>query len=177
MHQLQRSWVRSQHPSAQWNLRAADEAVPKIERKNIKIKIPPPPPPKKMIGESGNHKPGIIRATPNKKAIKRCLINWRRGWPKCKECPPLAWSCCMAGRISPKGIESYGYRSTKYTAMYRPKLCPNTDAGVLKKLSLAGLAKLIRLRYSWIRYGLDAAGYRELGVHNRLTHSWFHRTV
>jgi hypothetical protein len=24
---LQRSWVRSQHPSAQWNLRAADEAV------------------------------------------------------------------------------------------------------------------------------------------------------
>ncbi len=28
MHQLQRSWVRSQHPSAQWNLRGA------LQRKN-----------------------------------------------------------------------------------------------------------------------------------------------
>jgi hypothetical protein len=39
MHQLQRSWVRSQHPSAQWNLRAADEAVLNIVR--TKKKIPP----------------------------------------------------------------------------------------------------------------------------------------
>ncbi len=28
-----------------------------------------------------------------------------------------------------------------------------TEAGVLKKLSLAGLAKLSRLRYSWLRFG------------------------
>jgi len=39
MHQLQRSWVRSQHPSAQWNLRAADEAVLNIVR--TKRKNPP----------------------------------------------------------------------------------------------------------------------------------------
>jgi hypothetical protein len=37
MHQLQRSWVRTQHPSAQWNLRAADEAVLNIVRKKKKI--------------------------------------------------------------------------------------------------------------------------------------------
>ncbi len=36
MLQLQRSWVRSQHPSAQWNLRAADEAVLNIVRKKKK---------------------------------------------------------------------------------------------------------------------------------------------
>ncbi len=41
------------------------------------------------------------------------------------------------------------------------------EAGVLKKLSLAGLAKLSRLRYSWLRFGLASAGYRGLGVHDR----------
>jgi hypothetical protein len=39
MYQLQRSWVRSQHPPAQWNLRAADEAVLNIVGKKKK-KIP-----------------------------------------------------------------------------------------------------------------------------------------
>jgi hypothetical protein len=33
MHKLQWSWVRSSHPSAQWNLKAADEAVLNIVRK------------------------------------------------------------------------------------------------------------------------------------------------
>jgi hypothetical protein len=33
MHELQRSWVRAQHLSAQWNLGAADEAVLNIVRK------------------------------------------------------------------------------------------------------------------------------------------------
>ncbi len=41
------------------------------------------------------------------------------------------------------------------------------EAGVLKKLSLAGLAKLSRLRYSWLRFGLASAGYGGLGVHDR----------
>jgi hypothetical protein len=39
MHQLQLSWVRSQHPSAQWNLGAADEAVLNLEQ--TKNKNPP----------------------------------------------------------------------------------------------------------------------------------------
>jgi hypothetical protein len=37
-----------------------------------------------------------------------------------------------------------------------------SEAGVLKKLSLAGLAKLSRLRF-----GLASAGYHGLGVHVR----------
>ncbi len=40
----------------------------------------------------------------------------------------------------------------------------NAEAGVLKKLSLAGLAKLSSLRYS---FGLASAGYHRLGVHDR----------
>ncbi len=43
MHQLQRSWVRSQHPSAQWNLRGGKCAVLNIVRKKIKN------PPKKYL--------------------------------------------------------------------------------------------------------------------------------
>ncbi len=45
------------------------------------------------------------------------------------------------------------------------KNCP--EAGVLKKLSLVGLAKLSRLKYSWLRFGLASAGYRVLGVHDK----------
>ncbi len=41
------------------------------------------------------------------------------------------------------------------------------EVGVLKKLSLAGLAQLSRLRYSWLRFGLASAGCRGLGVHDR----------
>ncbi len=40
-------------------------------------------------------------------------------------------------------------------------------AGVLKGLSLAGLAKLSRLRYSWLRFILTSSGDRGLGVHDR----------
>jgi hypothetical protein len=40
-------------------------------------------------------------------------------------------------------------------------------AGVLKELSLAGLAKLSRLRYNWLRFGLASAGFCGLGVHDR----------
>ncbi len=63
----------------------------------------------------------------------------------------------------------------KYTVIYslvnsgiveNPVLSPVTSgAGVLKKLSLASLAKLSRLRYSWLRFGVASAGYRGLGVH------------
>jgi hypothetical protein len=35
-------------------------------------------------------------------------------------------------------------------------------------LSLAGLAKLSRLRYSWLRFGLALADYHGLRGHNRL---------
>ncbi len=42
------------------------------------------------------------------------------------------------------------------------------EAGVLKKLSLVGLAKLIRIRYSWLGFGLDSAGYCGLVVYERL---------
>ncbi len=47
-----------------------------------------------------------------------------------------------------------------WTPIHRP------EAGVLKKLSLAGLAMLSQLRYSWLRFGLASAGYRGLGVHD-----------
>ncbi len=47
----------------------------------------------------------------------------------------------------------------------------STEAGVLKKLSLAGLAKLRRLRYSRLRFGLASAGYLGLGVHDRPANS------
>ncbi len=46
------------------------------------------------------------------------------------------------------------------------------EAGVLKKLSLAGLAKLSRLRYSWLRSGLASADYPGLRAHNRLVQGW-----
>ncbi len=39
------------------------------------------------------------------------------------------------------------------------------EAGVLKKLSLAGLAKQRRLRNSWLRFGFASADYRGLGVY------------
>ncbi len=42
MHQLQRSWVRSQHPSAQWNLRGGRWSSAEYSTKQ-KEKIPPPP--------------------------------------------------------------------------------------------------------------------------------------
>ncbi len=42
MHQLQRSWVRSQYPSAQWNLRGGRWSSAEYNTKKIK-KIPPPP--------------------------------------------------------------------------------------------------------------------------------------
>jgi hypothetical protein len=41
------------------------------------------------------------------------------------------------------------------------------EAGVLKKLSLAELAKLSRPRYKWLRFGLASAGYRGLRGHDR----------
>ncbi len=45
------------------------------------------------------------------------------------------------------------------------------EAGVLKKLTLAGLAKLSLLTYIWLRFGLASAGYRGLGVHDRLVYT------
>jgi len=47
----------------------------------------------------------------------------------------------------------------------------DSEAGVFKKLSLAGLAKLSQLRYSWLRFGLASADYRGLRVHNRLVYT------
>ncbi len=40
MHQLQRSWVRSQHPAAQWNLRGGRWSSVEYSRKKIKIIMP-----------------------------------------------------------------------------------------------------------------------------------------
>jgi hypothetical protein len=40
------------------------------------------------------------------------------------------------------------------------------EAGVSKKLSLAGLAKLSRRKYSRLRFGLASAGYPVLVVHD-----------
>jgi hypothetical protein len=48
-----------------------------------------------------------------------------------------------------------------------PPSTPYTDARVLKKLSLAGLAKLCQLKYRLLRFGLASAGYRGLVVHSR----------
>ncbi len=41
------------------------------------------------------------------------------------------------------------------------------EAEVLKKMSLAGLAKLSRLRYSLLRFGLASASFLGLGIHDR----------
>ncbi len=41
------------------------------------------------------------------------------------------------------------------------------EAGVLKKLSLAGLAQLNRLSYSCLRFDFASADFRGLRVHNR----------
>ncbi len=46
-----------------------------------------------------------------------------------------------------------------------PNPLMEAEAGVLKKLSLAGIAKLSRLRF-----GLVSAGYNGLGVHDRLVY-------
>ncbi len=46
------------------------------------------------------------------------------------------------------------------------KYSEKTEEGVAKKLSLASFAKLSRLRYSQLRFGLASAGYRGLGVHD-----------
>jgi hypothetical protein len=43
MHQLQRSWVRSQHPSAQWNLRCGRWSSVKYSTKKKFKKSPTPP--------------------------------------------------------------------------------------------------------------------------------------
>ncbi len=53
------------------------------------------------------------------------------------------------------------------TRVSYPFIAQDPKAGVLKKLSLAGLAKLNRLRYSWLKFGLASAGYHGLGVHDR----------
>ena len=45
-----------------------------------------------------------------------------------------------------------------------------TKAEVLKKLSLAGLAKLSRLRYCWLRFGLALADYHGLRNHEMLVY-------
>jgi hypothetical protein len=41
-----------------------------------------------------------------------------------------------------------------------------SEVEVLKKLSLAGLAKLSLLRYSCLGFCKASAGYRGLGIHN-----------
>ncbi len=62
-------------------------------------------------------------------------------------------ACFQASWIQPVYKFGHGYLESK--------------PGILKKLSLAGLAKLSRLRCSWIRFGLASADFRELRVHNR----------
>jgi hypothetical protein len=52
----------------------------------------------------------------------------------------------------------------KFIFLFQPDY---SEAGVLKKLSLAGLAKLSQLRYSRLRFGLASAGYHGLGVCDR----------
>ncbi len=59
-----------------------------------------------------------------------------------------------------------------YTLWAHPYRVLQAEVGVLKKLSLAGFAKLSQLRYSWLRFGLASAGYLGrfglAGVHSRL---------
>ncbi len=55
--------------------------------------------------------------------------------------------------------------------MARTKWWSVTRGGSLKKLSLASLAKLSQLIYSWLRFGMASAGYCGLGVHDRLVYT------
>jgi hypothetical protein len=63
-------------------------------------------------------------------------------------------------KILEKGGGGSGLESTAFLVK---AVC--AEAGVLKKLSYAGLAKLSRLSYSWQRFGLASADYRRPGVH------------
>ncbi len=77
-----------------------------------------------------------------------------------RECPPC-------GRQRTR-LCVCGFRNTDLEARGgwgRPNI--RAKAGVLKKLSLDGLAKLSQLRYSWLRFGLTSAGYHGLGVNER----------
>ncbi len=46
-----------------------------------------------------------------------------------------------------------------------------TEAGVLKKLSLAGIAKLSRLKYNWLRFVWPQPTFGDSRAHNRLVYT------
>ncbi len=54
-----------------------------------------------------------------------------------------------------------------YKETTRTELSDQNRGGSLKKLSLAGLARLSWLRYSCLRFGLASVGYCGLRVHDR----------
>ncbi len=56
MHQLQRSWIRSQHTSAQWNLRGGRWNSVWIPYSTKKNPLLPPPPQKKELKKSNKQK-------------------------------------------------------------------------------------------------------------------------
>ncbi len=86
-------------------------------------------------------------------------------------CPDLLWR--HTGSLD-QFLDSkvfYGVENADPAESAEPTECAEStkspEAGVLKKLSSAGLAKLSRPRYSWLRFGLASAGYRGLGVYGR----------
>ncbi len=72
-------------------------------------------------------------------------------------CPRSCWSPPSPPSPSPPAPPSPPCRTCR--------TC--NEAGVLKKFSLAGLAKLSRRRYSWQRFVLASAGYCGLGIYDR----------
>jgi len=64
-----------------------------------------------------------------------------------------------------EGITQHPTKRIFYAPLCTQNRSP--DAGVLKKLSSAGLAQLSRLGYSWLRFGLASADYSGLRVHDR----------
>ncbi len=74
-----------------------------------------------------------------------------------------------ARRVNPRVL--FLHPQWVFASCDRGEACPARDfelwgGSFKKKLSLAGLAKPSRLRYSWLRFGLASAGYRG-GVNDR----------
>jgi hypothetical protein len=92
--------------------------------------------------------------------------------PSLPRCSFQAFSPYHPGKIYPWRKISH---AANVVSSISPSISPlwsfSSKAGVFKKLSLAGLAKLSRLRYSWIRFGLASACYSGLRVHDRPVYS------
>ncbi len=117
--------------------------------------------------------------------MKKCSLIDSFPW-KPQRVSPTSFSCLLSADAEPSRVcpswpswkPSSPWSTDPDSAGSTPprpgrERCPphgeslQSEAGVLKKLSFAGLAKPSRLRYSWQGFGLASASYRGLRVHYR----------